>query len=180
MELGWERKVLIMTSGVWISLVYQHATATMMDYAFGAVIASIFLYWIFYQSFKSQVFKKTLSIALSEQTLTQIKVAIEDQKMYREQGMNLQRFSNQLNIPPYLVTKGVKELYNRTFPEALNYLRIEEIKQMLLDPKKEHLKIESLAYDVGFSSPSAFYASFKKVTGQTPTSYQKEADLMSA
>ena len=83
-------------------------------------------------------------------------------------------------MPSYLVTRSVKLLYDRSFPETLNHFRVEEVKQMLLDPKKEHLKIESLAYDVGFASPSAFYAAFKKCTGQTPTAYQKEAQLLSA
>ncbi len=177
---SWNQKVLIMASGIWIALVYQHATSNMMDYAMGAIIASVFLYWIFYQSFKSSVFTKGMSVHLSDQTLTQVKDAFEIERVFREQGLNLQRFSSLLNIPSYLVTRSVKQLYDRSFPEVLNYFRVEEVKQMLLDPTKEHLKIESLAYEVGFTSPSAFYASFKKVTGQTPKEYQKAAALMSA
>ena len=177
---NWNQKVLIMATGIWIALVYQHATSTMMDYAIGAIIASVFLYWIFYQSFKSSVFTKGLSVNLSDHTLTQVKNAFETERVFREQGLSLQRFSSQLDIPSYLVTRSVKQLYDRSFPEVLNYFRVEEVKQMLLDPTKEHLKIESLAYEVGFTSPSAFYASFKKVTGQTPTEYQKAAALMSA
>lgn len=176
----WGRKVLIMSSGVWLALVYQHLSNTMMNYAFGAIIASGFIYWIFYQSFKSEGFTKGLTIKLSDQTLTMVKEAFECEKIFRDQGLNLQQFSNRINIPSYLVTRSVKQLYDRSFPEVLNYFRIEEVKQMLLDPTKEHLKIESLAYDVGFASPSAFYAAFKKVTGQTPTEYQKTAALMSA
>lgn len=179
-EIRWNRKVLIMASGVWMAFVYQHVSNSMMDYAFGAIIAAIFLYWIFFQSFKSEAFTKGLSITLPDHTLNQVKEAFEGQMLFRESGITLQSFSAKLKIPSYLVTRSVKELYNRSFPEALNHFRIEEVKQMLLDPSKEHLKIESLAYEVGFASPSAFYSSFKKVTGQTPTSYQKEATLMSA
>ena len=94
--------------------------------------------------------------------------------------MNLQQFSTDYDIPSYLVTRSVKELYGKSFPETLNHFRIEKIKEMLLDPKKEHLKIESLAYEVGYTSPSAFYAAFKKSTGQTPTAYQKKARRLSA
>lgn len=176
----WDQKVLIMTTGIWLSLVYQHISNSMMDYAFGSVGASIFLYWIFYQSFRTSVFTKGIAISLPNEILTDIKEAFENKKVFKEQGINLQSFSMDLDIPSYLVTKSVKQLYHRTFPEALNHFRIEELKQMLLDPKKEHLKIESLAYEVGFASPSAFYASFKKVTGQTPTEYQKKAARMSA
>lgn len=176
----WNQKVLIMVTGVWVALVYQHLADSMMDYAWGAIIAATFLYWIFFQSFKSGVFPKGISITLPDQTVSQVRNAFEHQQLFKEPGMSLQQFSAQLDIPSYLVTRSVKQLYDRTFPETLNHFRIEEIKQMLLDPKKEHLKIESLAYDVGFASPSAFYAAFKKCTGQTPTEYQKAAALMSA
>ena len=178
--VGWNQKVLIMVAGVWVSLVFQHISNTMMDYAMGAIIASVFLYWIFYQSFKTSVFTKAISVSLPDQTLKKIKKAFEVEKLFKEQGMTLQTFSRRLDIPSYLVTRCVQKIYNRTFPEALNLFRVEEVKQMLLDPDKEHLKIESLAYEVGFSSPSAFYAAFKKVTGRTPTAYQKEANLISA
>lgn len=177
---AWSQRVLIMVSGVWIALVYQHLADSMMDYAWGAIIASVFLYWIFIQSFRTGVFPKGISVTLPDQTVSQVRKAFEHQQLFKEQGMNLQQFSSRLDLPSYLVTRSVKQLYDRTFPETLNHFRVEEIKQMLLDPKKEHLKIESLAYDVGFASPSAFYAAFKKCTGQTPTAYQKEASLLSA
>lgn len=173
------RNVLIMVTGVWLALVYQHLADSMMDYAWGAIIATVFLYWIFIQSFKTGIFTKGISVNLPDQTIATVREAFEVHQIFKESGINLQQFSSRLDIPSYLVTRAVKELYGRSFPETLNHFRVEEIKQMLLDPKKEHLKIEALAYDVGFASPSAFYASFKKVTGQTPTEYQKAA-LMSA
>ncbi len=176
----WKRKVLIMVSGVWLALVYQHVSGTMMDYAIGAVIASVFIYWLFFQSFSAGVFPRRLSVSLPDQTLKKVRDALEVQEVYKQSGINLQQFSAALEVPSYLVTKSVQELYGKTFPETLNHFRIESIKQMLLDPKKEHLKIESLAYDVGYTSPSAFYAAFKKYTGQTPTAYQKKASRLSA
>lgn len=177
---GWNQQVLIMVSGVLAALVYQHLADSMMDYAWGAIVASAFLYWIFIQSFRTGVFPKGISVTLPDQTVGQVRDAFENQQLFKEQGMNLQQFAAKLEVPSYLVTRSVKQLYDRSFPETLNHFRVEEVKQMLLDPKKEHLKIESLAYDVGFASPSAFYAAFKKCTGQTPTAYQKEASLLSA
>lgn len=177
---SWNQNVLIMVFGVWVALLYQHLSDTMMDYAIGAVIAAIFIYWIFFQSFKTGVFPKGITVNLPDQTIREVQGALENQLLFKRQGMNLQQFSTELDIPSYLVTRSVKELYGRTFPETLNHFRIEEVKKMLQDPKKEHLKIEALAYEVGFASPSAFYAAFKKYTGQTPTAYQKEVNLLSA
>ncbi|MEQ8629382.1 AraC family transcriptional regulator [Ekhidna sp.] len=177
---SWNRRILIMATGVLVALAYQHFADSMMDYAWGAIVAAVFLYWVFIQSFRFGVFPKGIAVTLPEQIVNQVRDAFENQKLFKEQGMNLQQFATKLEVPSYLVTRSVKQLYDRSFPETLNHFRVEEIKQMLLDPKKEHLKIESLAYDVGFVSPSAFYAAFKKYTGQTPTTYQKEASLLSA
>ena len=177
---GWTIKVLIMVVGVWIAFVYQHLSNSMMDYARGAIIASIFLYWIFFQSFKTGVIPKGISITPPDQMIGKVRDALEHQSLFKEQGMTLQRFAAQLDVPPYLVTRIVKQLYDRSFPETLNHFRVEAVKQMLLDPNMEHFKIESLAYEVGFTSPSAFYTAFKKCTGQTPTAYQRESALLSA
>ncbi|MDW3197567.1 MAG: helix-turn-helix domain-containing protein [Cytophagales bacterium] len=177
---SWSRSVLIVVSGVWIALVYQHMSNTMMDYAIGAVIAAVFIYWLFFQSFKTGALSKGIEVSLPDQTLEKVREAFEQQAIFRQSGMNLQQFASDLNMPSYLITRSVKELYGKTFPETLNYFRIEKIKEMLLDPKKEHLKIEALAYEVGYTTPSAFYAAFKKSTGQTPTAYQKKASLISA
>lgn len=178
--LAWNRSVLIAVSGVWFALVYQHMSNTMMDYAIGALIAAIFIYWLFFQSFKTGVLSKGIATSLPVQTLVKVREALEQEATYRQSGITLQQFSSDLSIPSYLVTRSVKELYGKTFPETLNHFRIEKIKEMLLDPKKEHLKIEALAYEVGYTSPSAFYAAFKKSTGQTPTTYQKKANRLSA
>ncbi len=179
-ERTWNRSVMIMVSGVWFALMYQHVSATMMNYAIGAVIAATFIYWLFFQSFKTGVFPKGIAISLPDQTLEKVRHALELQETYKESGMNLQLFSKALDVPSYLITRSVKELYGKTFPETLNHFRVEKMKQMLLDPKKEHLKIEALAYEVGYASPSAFYAAFKKSTGQTPTAFQKKANRLSA
>lgn len=178
--IAWHRSILIMVTGVWSALVYQHMSDTMMDYAIGAVIAASFIYWLFFQSFKSGVLSKGISVSLPDQTLEKVREALEHQSVYSQPGMSLQQFSADLDIPSYLVTRSVKKLYGKTFPETLNHFRVEKMKEALLDPKKEHLKIESLAYEVGYTSPSAFYAAFKKSTGQTPTAYQKKARLLSA
>ncbi len=176
----WNRSVLVTVSGVWLALVYQHMSNTMMNYAIGAVIAAAFIYWLFFQSFKAGVLSRGIEVSLPDQTLHKVREALEQQATYQQSGMNLQQFSSDLDIPSYLVTRSVRELYGKTFPETLNHFRIEKIKAMLLDPKKEHLKIESLAYEVGYTSPSAFYAAFKKSTGLTPTAYQKKANRLSA
>lgn len=176
----WKFKVLILVTGVWMALVYQHATATMMNYAVGSLIASIFIYWIFFESLNTQLHLNVQKVIIPDQTLLKIKEAFEKDELFRQQNMTLNDFSSQIDVPPYLVTKSVKKLYGRSFPDALNHFRVETIKNLLSNGTQSHLKIESIAYDAGFSSPSSFYASFKKLTGSSPTEYLKSMELKSA
>ena len=53
----------------------------------------------------------------------------------------------------------------------MNELRVKEVKQKLAGGSD--VKIEGLAYDVGFNTPSAFYAAFKKETSLSPREYQQ-------
>jgi AraC-like DNA-binding protein len=57
----------------------------------------------------------------------------------------------------------------------INSYRIKEAKRMLLDASFNHLSIEGIARSVGFNSKSAFNATFKKITGMTPSFYQRSA-----
>ncbi|GAB4235169.1 MAG: hypothetical protein Tsb0034_09190 [Ekhidna sp.] len=178
---SWNRNVMITMTGIWGSFVYQHLAGTMMDYAIGSLIASGFIYWIFFKAFGTELsIGRANTVTLPKEILEKVRAAFEQREVYKQQGLTLNDFSSEMEIPPYLVTKSVKKLYNRSFPETLNYFRVEAVKTMLLDDRYQHLKIESLAYEVGFSSPSSFYASFKKIAGSNPKDYQKSPELKSA
>ena len=70
----------------------------------------------------------------------------------------------------------MKRHYGRTFPEVVNELRVKEVKAKLA--VGVDVKIEGLAYDAGFNTPSAFYAAFKKETDQSPREYQQSVQVL--
>ncbi|MEL6843420.1 MAG: helix-turn-helix domain-containing protein, partial [Bacteroidota bacterium] len=59
------------------------------------------------------------------------------------------------------------------FMDFINGYRIEEAQKMLRAPRFGHYTIVAIAQEVGFRSRSAFYAAFKKISGQTPTEYKR-------
>jgi AraC-like DNA-binding protein len=99
--------------------------------------------------------------------------SLEEEGFYQHPGLNLSLFANRLNEPVYLVSKAVKNHYGRNFPEVVNFLRIKEVTRRLDEEKNQFFKVEGMAYDVGFNTPSAFYAAFKKETSSSPREYQK-------
>jgi AraC-like DNA-binding protein len=60
-----------------------------------------------------------------------------------------------------------------SFVEWLNSFRIEYAKNLLLS--NDQYTIDALSTMSGFSSRSAFYAAFKKITQITPTEYIKQS-----
>jgi AraC family transcriptional regulator len=51
--------------------------------------------------------------------------------------------------------------------------RIERAKGLLADPLAS---VTDIAFDAGFKGTSAFSATFRRVTGQTPTGYRRSLE----
>lgn len=173
--------ILLLTTAIKLTFVYQHLSNTMLDYAIGWGVCAVFIYAYFVSQLLVRKTKKPgIAIQLPNESKLKIQAAIERDVIYLNSGITLNSFSEQLNVPTYLISKTVKDLYNKTFPDTISYFRIEYVKRLLQSPENAHLKIESLAYDAGFATPSAFYYAFKKQTGQTPTQYLQKLVLKSA
>jgi AraC-like DNA-binding protein len=61
-----------------------------------------------------------------------------------------------------------------SFYHYVNRWRVEEAKRLLLTTDANVLNI---AHDVGFNSRSAFYNAFRTVTGESPVTFRKRADV---
>jgi len=57
-----------------------------------------------------------------------------------------------------------------TFTDYLARVRIEKAKTLLLDPNR---RVSEVAYEVGFQSLTHFNRVFRKLAGESPTSYRK-------
>ena len=165
------------TTIITLAFASQHVTGTLLNYAYGAALASLVIYYLIIQnmtrslSFNDMIKKKTV---IPGQVILDVKRAFEKEQIFLQSGITLTRFSKEKDIPAYLITKCVNQVYGMSFPETVNHFRINKVKNDLANRKSKLYKIEGLAYDAGFSTPSSFYAAFKKETGMTPTSFQKQ------
>ena len=57
-----------------------------------------------------------------------------------------------------------------TFPRYINGLRIARAKELLLSGT---LKVNTVAYEVGYDDPAYFVRKFKQFTGMSPTEWQR-------
>lgn len=169
----WNLRILIVVCLIWGAFVYQHVTSGIPDYAIGSGIAAVPIYYIFIYALRWPITNAKATVKkLPLDCLQNIQHAFEKEAVFLNKGVSLSKFSEELNIPAYLITNAVKELYGKTFPETVNHFRIEALKRKLQDPDTYNTKIEALAYEVGFNSPSVFYSEFKKSTGVSPSKYK--------
>lgn len=109
-----------------------------------------------------------------------IEKAMTEEQLYRHSGMTLPDFSEQIHLSKRLISESVNVFSDSTFPEYLNQFRVLHAMEGLDDPALDHMSIDQILDEAGFSSRSAFYAVFKKACGMTPKEYRKASRRKSA
>lgn len=99
---------------------------------------------------------------------------MENQKMYLDESLTIHSLANKLNTNSKYLSKLINTEFEKSFVVFVNEYRINEAKKLLIDEKNKNLTIEGVGYEAGFKSKSAFNSAFKKITGDTPSSYLKK------
>lgn len=154
------------------SFAFQHLSETMMAYAFGAAIAGLILAYLSKLELVSTKKEKKVG-SIPKDIIEKVRESFELAKVFRQSDLSINSLAKEIAIPAYQIPKSVKELYGRTFPETVLYFRVLEAKSYLAN-QSDFMKVENVAYQVGFKSTSAFYAAFKKETGKSPKEYREE------
>ena len=115
----------------------------------------------------------TLKATKKDNYLARVIEYVENHHPYRQAELSLTQLSEMVDIPSHYLSQTINEKLNCNFLDFINRYRIEEIKEKLIDPSLSHYTIMSLAYESGFNSKTAFYSTFKKQTGTTPSSFKK-------
>lgn len=95
---------------------------------------------------------------------------MSESKPYLEYTLNLNKCAELLELPPHHLSQIINQFHHKNFSDYINGFRIEEAKRLI---RETNQKVEAIAFESGFNSPTAFYAAFKKFTKKTPTQYRK-------
>ncbi len=94
---------------------------------------------------------------------------------------SLRLLAEQVDTPYAKVSQVINEMSGKNFNVFLGECRVKEACRRLSDTARYgHLTIEAISASVGFKSRTNFVAMFKKVTGLTPSEYQRSAKLQNA
>jgi AraC-like DNA-binding protein/ligand-binding sensor protein len=122
------------------------------------------------------IFAQQLS-ALSNQILVQrknaeppvITRAKEFIKQHLEEDITLGEVAKSVNTSTFYFCKLFKKVTGLNFTDYVSRVRIESAKNLLLNP---NLRISEIAYEVGFQSLTHFNRVFKRLVGESPTSFR--------
>lgn len=76
-----------------------------------------------------------------------------------------------VNTSPFYFCKLFKQATGLTFTDYLARVRVETVKQILLNP---HKRVSEAAYEAGFQSLSQFNRVFRRIAGESPSIYREK------
>ena len=115
--------------------------------------------------------------AQEEALLARLKVLMENEKVYRQEGFGVATLVAALDVPEYRLRRLINHrLGHRNFPSFVNGYRLAEATAALTDPAQADVPVLTIALDSGFQSIGPFNRAFKAHTGLTPTEYRKQAE----
>ncbi|MET0395016.1 MAG: AraC family transcriptional regulator [Chitinophagaceae bacterium] len=105
---------------------------------------------------------------------TRIENHLQLHQSFRRQGLTIHQLASELAMPEHHLSYVLNYHYRQRFSDFINQHRVDYIKELLKTEEWRKMKIETLATEAGFSSRSAFFAAFKKITGLTPADYARQ------
>ena len=103
-----------------------------------------------------------------------LRVAMEEERAYREGGLTVGGLAERLGVPEYRLRRLINvRLGHRNFVGFANGYRLDEAMAALADPTQARVTVVTIALDCGFQSIGPFNRAFKARTGETPTEFRR-------
>jgi AraC-like DNA-binding protein len=91
-------------------------------------------------------------------------------QLWRDHDLNLRSLAAAIAVPPIHLSEVLNSHLGLSFYDYVNQFRIKDACDLLAEPG---LSILEISETVGFNAKSTFNASFRKVTGQTPSEWRR-------
>lgn len=117
--------------------------------------------------------KKLVDYEKLQQHRIELSELMSSKKPFLDPEISLVKLAKEMDCTPHLLSYIINNGFDENFYQFINRFRIDEAKKLILDPKKNHLSLLGIGYEVGFNSKSVFNTTFKKTTQQTPSEYKK-------
>ncbi len=87
------------------------------------------------------------------------------------EDLGLDEIAKAVNMSAFYFCKTFKKATGMTFTNYLARVRVEKVKNLLLNP---HKRVSEAAFEAGFQSLSQFNRVFRRIAGQSPKTYREQ------
>lgn len=125
-----------------------------------------------FQDIPEKYASKKIENKEAENLKTALHNVMIEKKFHRNTNIKLKDIATNLNISSHKLSQLLNDNLGKNFAQFINDHRIEDAKRLLIE--NNQYTLEAIGFEAGFSSKSTFYATFKKIVGQTPSEYKKQ------
>lgn len=93
-------------------------------------------------------------------------------KVYQEPTYSRADLARECNVAETVISRIINVYFQKSFPQLLNELRVDDAKTLLKDTDAP---VNVICEEVGFNSLPSFNRVFKDITGHSPSVYRKHA-----
>lgn len=86
------------------------------------------------------------------------------------ESLSLTEVARAVNMSAFYFCKSFKKVTGMTFTDYVARVRVEKVKNLLLDPNR---RVSEAAYEAGFQSLSQFNRVFRRIAGESPSVYRE-------
>jgi YesN/AraC family two-component response regulator len=90
---------------------------------------------------------------------------------HQSEELSLKEVARAVNTSAFYFCKMFKQATSLTFTDYLARVRVEKVKNLLLNP---HKRVSEAAFEAGFQSLSQFNRVFKKIEGRSPSDFREQ------
>lgn len=101
----------------------------------------------------------------------ELKGIMEEEQPYRNPEYRLNELADRLGQSVHHVSQVINQQEGISYSDFINSYRVKEAQKLLASERANQITILAIALEAGFNSKTAFYNTFKKETGQTPSQF---------
>lgn len=107
----------------------------------------------------------------TDELIVRFNKLMTEKKIYTDTNISIKSVAETLGTNRTYLSYSINHVFNKSFPQVLAEYRVRAAIDMMNNPENS-LPLKAIAAEVGFSSASVFFTTFRNIMGMTPAAYR--------